>query len=88
LIVSEVMARHTPLLIFDPVPGQEEWNADYVVSAGAGVQVRLTSMVPVVAERLLHTPSYLDELRAGTRRAGKPQAACAVVDALLERRKD
>jgi processive 1,2-diacylglycerol beta-glucosyltransferase len=83
LIVSEVMARHTPLIIFDPVPGQEEWNADYVVSAGAGVQVRLASMVPVVAARLLHAPSYLHELRAGATRTGKPQAAYDIVDAVL-----
>jgi processive 1,2-diacylglycerol beta-glucosyltransferase len=32
LIVSEVMARQTPMVVIDPIPGQEEWNADYVVS--------------------------------------------------------
>src|SRR5262245_5730615 len=28
LIVSEALARGTPLLVIDPIPGQEEWNAD------------------------------------------------------------
>jgi hypothetical protein len=28
LIVSEVLARGRPLVIVDPIPGQEEWNAD------------------------------------------------------------
>jgi processive 1,2-diacylglycerol beta-glucosyltransferase len=36
LIVNEVLARHTPLLIIDPIPGQKEWNADMVAAAGAG----------------------------------------------------
>ena len=54
LIISELMARQTPWLIVDPVPGQEEWNADYVVATGAG-------------------------------RAGQPQAALDVADAILAR---
>jgi processive 1,2-diacylglycerol beta-glucosyltransferase len=85
LIISELMARQTPLLIVDPVPGQEEWNADYVVATGAGVQVRLTEMVPVVVENLLNTPAYLEALRAGAGRAGQPQAALDVADAILAR---
>ncbi len=85
LIISELMARQTPLLIVDPVPGQEEWNADYVVATGAGVQVRLTEMVPVVVENLLNTPAYLEALRAGAGRAGQPHAALDVADAILAR---
>jgi processive 1,2-diacylglycerol beta-glucosyltransferase len=85
LIISELMARQTPLLIVDPVPGQEEWNADYVVATGAGVQVRLTEMVPVVVQNLLDTPSYLEALRAGAGRAGQPRAALDVADAILAR---
>ncbi len=85
LIISELMARQTPLLIVDPVPGQEEWNADYVVATGAGVQVRLTEMVPVVVQNLLNTPAYLEALRAGAGRAGQPRAALDVADAILAR---
>lgn len=84
LIISELMARGTPLLIVDPVPGQEEWNADYVVSTGAGVQVRLTEMVPVVVQNLLTMPAYLGTLRAGSGCAGLPHAALDIADAVLE----
>ena len=40
LIVSEVLARATPLLIIDPIAGHEEWNADFVAGSGAGMQLR------------------------------------------------
>src|SRR6266540_3034390 len=53
LIVSEVLARGTPLLVIDPIPGQEEWNADYVVSSGAGLQLRVVEWVPWTVEQLL-----------------------------------
>ncbi len=84
LIVSEVMARHTPMLIIDPIPGQEEWNADYVVGVGAGVQIRLAEMSPFVVQNLIATPSRLKVLRAGAKRAGQAHAALTVADAVLE----
>jgi processive 1,2-diacylglycerol beta-glucosyltransferase len=83
LMVSEIMARQTPMLLIDPIPGQEEWNADYVVSVGAGVQLRLLDMVPVAVDHLLQCPSRLAELRAGAARAGQPQAALKVAEAVL-----
>ena len=83
LIVSEIMARQTPMLLIDPIPGQEEWNADYVVSVGAGIQLRLLDMVPVAVDQLLQCPARLTELRAGAARAGQPHAALQVADAVL-----
>jgi processive 1,2-diacylglycerol beta-glucosyltransferase len=84
LIVSEVMARQTPMVVIDPIPGQEEWNADYVVSVGAGVQIRLPEMVPLAVHYLLTSPERLEALRLGASRAGRPQAAMAVADAILK----
>ena len=83
LMVSEVMARQTPMILIDSIPGQEEWNADYVVSVGAGIQLRLAEMVPVAVDNLLKCRSRLAELRAGAARAGQPQAALTVADAVL-----
>ncbi|HJZ48788.1 MAG TPA: glycosyltransferase, partial [Roseiflexaceae bacterium] len=40
LIVSEILARGTPMVVIDPIPGQEEWNADFVAGSGAGLQLR------------------------------------------------
>jgi processive 1,2-diacylglycerol beta-glucosyltransferase len=85
LIVSEVLARHTPMIIVDPVPGQEEWNADHVVSVGAGLQVRLPDMVPVVVENLLRMPSYMQAIRSCAQHAGRPEAALKIADIILER---
>jgi processive 1,2-diacylglycerol beta-glucosyltransferase len=84
LIVSEVMARQTPMVVIDPIPGQEEWNADYVVSVGAGVQIRLSEMVPVAVQHLLDAPDRLEALRARAGEAGRPQAAMAVAEAILK----
>jgi processive 1,2-diacylglycerol beta-glucosyltransferase len=83
LIVSEVLARGRPLVLVDPIPGQEEWNADYVVSVGAGVQVRLGPMVPAVVENLVANPTHRQVLEEGAARAGRPMAALTIADAVL-----
>jgi processive 1,2-diacylglycerol beta-glucosyltransferase len=83
MIVSEVLARGRPLVVIDPIPGQEEWNADHVVSVSAGVQVRLGPMVPVVVENLLSHPKHRRLLEEGAVAAGRPRAALTIADDIL-----
>jgi processive 1,2-diacylglycerol beta-glucosyltransferase len=83
LIVSEVLARGTPLLLIDPIPGQEEWNADYVVSANAGIQLRMVELVPCAVESLLAHPEQLALLRQCAQAIGRPRAALDIAEAIL-----
>jgi processive 1,2-diacylglycerol beta-glucosyltransferase len=83
LIVSEVLARGAPLLLVDPIPGQEEWNADYVVTAGAGVQLRMVELVPLAVERLLAQPDRLAMLRRCAQAIGRPRAAREIAEFIL-----
>ncbi|HET9221765.1 MAG TPA: glycosyltransferase [Roseiflexaceae bacterium] len=83
LIVSEVLARGTPMLLIDPIPGQEEWNADYVVSSGAGVQLRMVESVPDTVRQLLIHPNRLAALRDGAQETGRPRAALDIAEQVL-----
>ena len=83
LIVSEVLARGTPLAIVDPIPGQEEWNADFVAGAGAGIQLRMPEMVPPAVLALLEEPDRLESLARHARQAGRPRAALEIADNVL-----
>jgi processive 1,2-diacylglycerol beta-glucosyltransferase len=83
LIVSEILARGTPLLVVDPIPGQEEWNADHVVSVGAGLQLRRAELAAYAVRHLLNEPSRLTEMRDRARRAGHPGAALEIARDVL-----
>jgi processive 1,2-diacylglycerol beta-glucosyltransferase len=83
LIVSEVLARGAPLLLIDPIPGQEEWNADYVVSASAGIQLRMVELVPLAVQLLLAHPERLALLRLCAQGIGRPRAALDIAEAIL-----
>jgi len=85
LTVSEILARGTPMIIIDPIPGQEEWNADFVTATGAGIQLRIFETVPAAAVALLSEPTRLQEMRTQAKRAGKPTAAFDIVDTVLQK---
>lgn len=83
LITSEVLARGTPMIVVDPVPGQEEWNADFVAGTGAGVQVRVPELVPLAVSALLEQPERLALARARAAAVGRPRAAFTIAERLL-----
>lgn len=83
LIVSEILARGTPMVIFDPFPGQEEWNADVVAGYGAGIQLRMPEMAALTALYLLTQPERLDAMRERAKAIGRPRAALEIAQYIL-----
>ncbi|MGA7953973.1 MAG: UDP-N-acetylglucosamine--LPS N-acetylglucosamine transferase [Gloeobacterales cyanobacterium] len=83
LIASEVIARGTPLVIIDPIPGQEEWNADAIAAYGVGIQLRLPEMVAPAVQFLLSQPDHLAFMRHQASKFGRPQAAIDIVNFVL-----
>jgi processive 1,2-diacylglycerol beta-glucosyltransferase len=83
LIVSEVLARGTPLVIFEPLPGQEEWNADVVSGYGAGIQLRMPEMAALSALQLLVQPERLQAMRERASEIGRPRAALDIAERIL-----
>ncbi|MBC8164214.1 MAG: UDP-N-acetylglucosamine--LPS N-acetylglucosamine transferase [Roseiflexaceae bacterium] len=83
LIVSEILARGTPMIIIDPLPGQEEWNADMVAAAGAGVQLRMAEMVPAAVGHLVGQIDALMSMRRQAQRIGRPRAAIEAAEKVL-----
>ena len=83
LITSEILARGTPTIIVDPLPGQEEQNADVIAAAGAGVQLRLLEMVGPAVKYLLNHPDRLNQMRQSALELGQPRAALNIAERIL-----
>jgi len=84
LIISEVVARGVPLVVIDPIPGHEEWNADFVVGSGSGVQLRMAESVPMTVRRLLQRPDILEDMRVHAAAVGRPRAALDIAEWILD----
>jgi len=84
LTTSEVLARGAVMAIVNPTPGQESRNSDFLLENGAAIKVGNIATLPHRLTRLLREPERLAQLKANSRRLGKPQAAFEVARSALE----
>lgn len=83
LTVSEALARHLPMLILDPLPGQEARNADFVIEQGAAISAIGFSNLRFKLDKLLGQPSLLAGMRRRARSISKPHAAIDILEDVL-----
>lgn len=84
LTVSECLAAGRPMVLYAPIPGQEDRNADYVLEQGAGVKAKDGANLCFKLREILRERRKLAELSRAAAAAGKPRAARAILSAVLE----
>jgi processive 1,2-diacylglycerol beta-glucosyltransferase len=86
LTVSEAMARGLPMIMFRPIPGQEERNCDFLQEAGAGIRVHDFEALHYRLNHFLMHPEHLSVMRDAATKIGRPRSAEDVARHALERR--
>lgn len=84
MTISEALVKHLPLVIVNPIPGQEAYNARYLLSQGAAVEAGAPEMVRQTVRDLLDSPVRLDNLRHRIAELARPNAAVDIANLLLE----
>ncbi|MGD8452350.1 MAG: glycosyltransferase [Phycisphaerae bacterium] len=83
LTTSEALVCGLPLVLVDPIPGQETRNADYLLEHGAAIKVNDPRLLGHRVSQLLTTPTQLERRRVAARTLARPGAAGRIVaDAL------
>lgn len=83
LTVSEALAVGLPLIIYNPVPGQEIYNVDFLVNYGAGMLSRDEDDVVEKVRFLSTHPERLGQMAANAGTLGKPAAAQTICERVL-----
>ncbi len=81
---SECMAAGLPMVIVNPIPGQEVRNADYLLEEGAAVRCNYATTVGYKIDGLLSDPDRLAAMAAAARRVGRPYAGRDVARTSLD----
>jgi processive 1,2-diacylglycerol beta-glucosyltransferase len=79
LTSSEALARELPLLIVNPIPGQEERNSDHLLEVGAALRCNNLSTLAWKVENLVADRDRLTRLRERARVAARPRASFDIV---------
>jgi processive 1,2-diacylglycerol beta-glucosyltransferase len=83
LTTSEALARALPMALIEPIPGQEERNADHLLEAGAAIRCNNLPAAAWKISGLLDDPDRLRRMRDAARAMGKPGAAEAIAEDAL-----
>jgi processive 1,2-diacylglycerol beta-glucosyltransferase len=85
LTCSEAMAKGKPMLIIDPIPGQEQRNCEYLLEAGAAARLFEIEDAPDKIRAILEDAERIAQLQSNARLCGRPNAAADIADSVLQR---
>jgi processive 1,2-diacylglycerol beta-glucosyltransferase len=83
LTISEAMASHLPMILLNPIPGQEEINASIMFELGVAVIPTDVITLPYKVDELLGDPKRLAGMRDRLKQLAQPRAAYTILETLL-----
>lgn len=83
LTISETMASALPMILLNPIPGQEEINAASMLEEGVAVSPIDVVTLPYKVDVLLQDPQRLSEMRERMKQLAQPRAAYTILETLL-----
>lgn len=88
LIVSETLSLNKPMVIINPMPGQEERNSDYILEIGAGTKIYHPKEIEYVMFNLINNKAYYDEKAKSCFTHAKPRAALEIAESVYRDYRD
>ena len=84
LTTSEALAKQLPMVMVNPIPGQEAYNARFLLSQGAALQAGSPETVRQTVRDLLENPDRLEALRRRNAELARPTAAMDIARLLFD----
>jgi processive 1,2-diacylglycerol beta-glucosyltransferase len=84
MTTAEALARGLPMVILDPIGGQEERNADVLLECGAALKCTELTLITHKLRLLLDDPEKLQRMSNNARTLGRPNAAADIARIVME----
>ena len=84
MTTTESLASHLPILIINPIPGQEEENAEFLERNGIGIWIKKDTDVNLLLTDLFSNPEELQKMKENTNILAKPNSTKNICDILLQ----
>jgi processive 1,2-diacylglycerol beta-glucosyltransferase len=91
LTAAEALVAHVPMVLCNPLPGQEERNARILCEAGAAVRSRAVADLATTVDAVLTPGNRRERMIAAARRMARPNAAAeaaSLIARLVRMRKE
>ena len=84
LTVTESLASGLPIIVINPIPGQEEENAEFLENAGVAIWIKENSNYNIIISELLQSPEKLHQMKINTKLLAKKNSTKDICKIILE----
>ncbi len=84
ITTAEALAKGLPMLIVNPLPGQEMMNTKFLLSEGVAVKAENPADVVILLEELLYNKTKLRRMSDKAKSLSKPDSAAKIAKLILE----
>ena len=83
MTTAESLTKGLPMVIINPIPGQEMRNTDFLIQQGIGIRVHDVDDIGGEVEVLLRSPERLAAMRKAALAHAKPHASLDIARLIL-----
>lgn len=83
ITTAEALTKNMPIVIVNPIPGQEANNTAFLTARNAAIKVDDPTQIDKVIGELLQNPQELNKLRRAAAAISKPNASTDIADFIL-----
>ncbi len=87
MTTTESLASKLPMIIINPIPGQEEENAEFLESKGVGIWIKKDDNISKILNHLFSNPNTLNEMKNQTTLLGNPNSTKDICEILFNTKK-
>ena len=84
LTSSESLTAHLPMIIINPIPGQEEENAQFLVEKGVAIWIKKNDNIARALKNLYRNPQKLLLMKENAISLAKPDSTQTICQTLFE----
>ncbi|MFV9510845.1 MGDG synthase family glycosyltransferase [Tepidibacillus sp. LV47] len=85
LTISEALSTSTPIFIYQPIPGQEEYNARFLIKNRSAIRIHNLDHIVYWVEYLYHHPRIYQKFIQHQKKIAKPDSSYVIIENLLNR---
>ena len=84
LTTSESLASHLPMVVINPIPGQEEENAEFLESKNIAVWIKKSDNSKEIIKNLLNNKEKINIMKENTKILARPNSTRDICDILFK----
>jgi len=88
ITISEALSVPIPILMVQSIPGQEEYNARFLIRNRSAIRIQKIDEIPYWVEYLYQHPRLHQKIKEHQNKIAKPNASAIIVENLIQPKKN